>query len=43
MAARGPARVPRAHITEGGVRAFPKALLKLAAGENIGQLLLAVQ
>ena len=29
-------------VVEGGVRAFPQALLKLFAGENTGKLVLAV-
>jgi len=33
----------REDVLEGGVRAFPDALLKLFAGENIGKLVLAVQ
>jgi hypothetical protein len=35
--------ISREHIVDGGVRAFPEALLKLFAGENIGKLVLAVQ
>jgi NADPH-dependent curcumin reductase CurA len=35
--------ISREHIVPGGVRAFPDALLKLFAGENIGKLVLAVQ
>jgi NADPH-dependent curcumin reductase len=35
--------VSREHIVDGGVRAFPDALLKLFAGENTGKLVLAVQ
>jgi NADPH-dependent curcumin reductase CurA len=35
--------ISREHIVQGGVRAFPEALLKLFAGENIGKLVLAVQ
>jgi NADPH-dependent curcumin reductase CurA len=35
--------ISREHIVEGGVRAFPEALLKLFAGENIGKFVLAVQ
>jgi hypothetical protein len=34
--------ISREQILEGGVRAFPEALLKLFAGENIGKLVLAV-
>jgi NADPH-dependent curcumin reductase CurA len=32
----------REYIVHGGVRAFPEALLKLFAGENIGKLILSV-
>jgi NADPH-dependent curcumin reductase CurA len=35
--------ISREHIVPGGVHAFPEALLKLFAGENIGKLVLAVQ
>jgi NADPH-dependent curcumin reductase CurA len=35
--------ISREDVVEGGVRAFPDALLKLFAGENIGKLVLAVQ
>jgi NADPH-dependent curcumin reductase CurA len=34
--------VSREQIVGGGVRAFPEALLKLFAGENVGKLVLAV-
>jgi NADPH-dependent curcumin reductase CurA len=34
--------ISREHVVSGGVRAFPDALLKLFAGENIGKLVLAV-
>jgi NADPH-dependent curcumin reductase len=34
--------ISREHIVEGGVRAFPDALLKLYAGENLGKLIVAV-
>jgi NADPH-dependent curcumin reductase CurA len=34
--------IAREQIIEGGVRAFPDALLKLFAGENLGKLLVAV-
>ena len=34
--------ISREQIIEGGVRAFPDALLKLFAGENIGKLIIAV-
>jgi NADPH-dependent curcumin reductase CurA len=34
--------ISREHIVEGGVEAFPEALLKLFAGENIGKLVLRV-
>jgi NADPH-dependent curcumin reductase len=34
--------VSREHIVDGGVQAFPEALLKLFAGENIGKLVLQV-
>jgi NADPH-dependent curcumin reductase len=34
--------VSREHIVDGGVQAFPQALLKLFAGENIGKLVLRV-
>ncbi len=34
--------VSRETVVEGGVRAFPSALLKLFAGENVGKLVLAV-
>ncbi len=34
--------ISREHILEGGVRAFPDALPKLFAGENIGKLVLTV-
>jgi NADPH-dependent curcumin reductase CurA len=33
--------ISREQIVEGGVRAFPDALLKLFAGENVGKLILA--
>jgi NADPH-dependent curcumin reductase CurA len=33
--------ISREQIIEGGVRAFPDALLKLFAGENVGKLILA--
>jgi NADPH-dependent curcumin reductase CurA len=33
--------ISREQIIEGGVRAFPAALLKLFAGENVGKLILA--
>jgi NADPH-dependent curcumin reductase CurA len=32
----------REHIVDGGVGAFPDALLKLFAGENTGKLVLRV-
>jgi NADPH-dependent curcumin reductase CurA len=35
--------ISREQIVPGGVRAFPEALLKLFAGENIGKLVLTVQ
>jgi len=35
--------VSREDVLEGGVRAFPDALRRLFAGENIGKLMLAVQ
>ena len=35
--------ISREQIVEGGVRAFPDALLKLFAGENTGKLVVAVQ
>jgi NADPH-dependent curcumin reductase CurA len=35
--------VSREQIVDGGVPAFPDALLKLFAGENTGKLVLAVQ
>jgi NADPH-dependent curcumin reductase CurA len=34
--------ISREQILEGGIGAFPEALLKLFAGENIGKLVLAV-
>jgi NADPH-dependent curcumin reductase CurA len=34
--------ISREHVVEGGVHAFPDALLKLFAGENIGKLVLHV-
>jgi NADPH-dependent curcumin reductase CurA len=34
--------ISREDILEGGVRAFPDALLKLLAGENVGKLVLAM-
>jgi len=34
--------ISREHILEGGVRAFPDALPKLFADENIGKLVLTV-
>jgi NADPH-dependent curcumin reductase CurA len=34
--------ISREHIVDGGVQAFPEALLKLFAGENIGKLVLTV-
>jgi len=34
--------ISREQIVEGGIRAFPDALLKLFAGENIGKLVVAV-
>ena len=34
--------ISREQIVEGGVRAFPDALLRLYAGENLGKLILAV-
>jgi NADPH-dependent curcumin reductase len=34
--------ISREQIIEGGVRAFPDALLKLFAGENLGKLIVAV-
>jgi NADPH-dependent curcumin reductase CurA len=34
--------ISREQIIHGGVRAFPDALLKLFAGENLGKLILAV-
>jgi NADPH-dependent curcumin reductase len=36
------ALVSREHVVDGGVSAFPDALLKLFAGENIGKLVLRV-
>ena len=33
----------REHIVEGGVEAFPDALLKLFAGENTGKMVLTVK
>jgi NADPH-dependent curcumin reductase CurA len=35
--------VSREDVVEGGVGAFPEALLKLFRGENIGKLVLAVR
>lgn len=35
--------ISREDVLEGGVRAFPDALRRLFAGENIGKLMLAVQ
>jgi NADPH-dependent curcumin reductase CurA len=35
--------VSREQIIDGGVRAFPDALLKLFAGENLGKLIVAVE
>jgi NADPH-dependent curcumin reductase CurA len=35
--------ISREDVLEGGVRAFPDALPKLFAGENIGKLVLAMQ
>ena len=35
--------VSREQIIDGGVRAFPDALLKLFAGGNLGKLILAVK
>jgi len=35
--------ISREDILQGGVRAFPDALLKLFAGQNIGKLILAVR
>jgi len=32
----------REHVVEGGIKAFPEALLKLFAGENTGKLVLAL-
>ena len=34
--------ISREQIIEGGVRAFPDALLKLYAGANLGKLIVAV-
>jgi NADPH-dependent curcumin reductase CurA len=34
--------ISREHIVDGGVEAFPQALLKLFAGENTGKLVLRV-
>jgi NADPH-dependent curcumin reductase CurA len=34
--------ISREQIIEGGVRAFPAAVLKLFAGENVGKLIIAV-
>jgi NADPH-dependent curcumin reductase CurA len=34
--------VAREHVLEGGVRAFPDALLQLFAGANAGKLILAI-
>lgn len=34
--------ISREQIIEGGVRAFPAAVLKLFAGDNVGKLLIAV-
>jgi NADPH-dependent curcumin reductase CurA len=34
--------ISREQVIEGGVRAFPDALLKLFAGENVGKLIVAV-
>jgi NADPH-dependent curcumin reductase CurA len=34
--------ISREHILEGGVEAFPEALLRLFAGENVGKLVLQV-
>jgi NADPH-dependent curcumin reductase len=34
--------ISREDILEGGVRAFPDALLKLFPGENVGKLVLAM-
>ncbi|HEX4628892.1 MAG TPA: zinc-binding dehydrogenase, partial [Gemmatimonadales bacterium] len=34
--------VSREHVLQGGVDAFPEALLKLFAGENVGKLVLQV-
>jgi NADPH-dependent curcumin reductase CurA len=34
--------ISREQIVEGGVRAFPAAVLKLFAGENVGKLIIAV-
>ncbi len=34
--------ISREHIVQGGVQAFPEALLKLFAGENVGKLVLQV-
>jgi NADPH-dependent curcumin reductase CurA len=34
--------ISREQIVDGGIRAFPDALLKLFAGENAGKLVLAV-
>jgi NADPH-dependent curcumin reductase CurA len=33
----------REHVVDGGVSAFPEALLKLFSGENVGKLVLSVQ
>jgi len=33
----------REHVVDGGVAAFPEALLKLFSGENVGKLVLSVQ
>ena len=35
--------ISREQIIEGGVRAFPDALLKLYAGSNVGKLIVAVE
>ena len=34
--------ISREHIVEGGVSAFPDALLKLFSGENMGKLVLSL-
>jgi NADPH-dependent curcumin reductase CurA len=34
--------ISREHIVEGGVSAFPDALLKLFSGENTGKLVLSL-